>query len=227
MIQARPSILITSGGVSNLLLGAALIGIGIYLLSAGSEGGVSLFQLQQAAVRGSEAAVPAENTEQGTTIRTVFTRGMSGLILTTVSVVGTCAILQGWPLLLIGLGVVRRSKLARLGALLFAALAMPEGIACMASGMQSSRLFLFGLVLCGYTVYSFVVLLSKRSSEFFSGWRAGTYKLPGGEDAAGDAAGLVPVGPVQQPRPAVIIVMAGLLFLSTATAATFATLFFA
>src|SRR5207237_275649 len=91
-----------------------------------------------------------------------------GVILAFVAVIAGCSIVQGLPVLLVGVGVILRSNAARIFAIIFAVLALVEGLACLAGAQQSGRFVYVGIFLLVYTLLS-CVLLGKRASFEFSG----------------------------------------------------------
>lgn len=91
----RPSLLITSVGAIDVLIGLAFIGFGVYALIAGADALASLFDLQRGVdqVVGNRPAADAGN---------VFSKWLSGIILVMVGIVAGCSIAQGLPALLVG-----------------------------------------------------------------------------------------------------------------------------
>ena len=215
MSQSRPSVLITVVGAINVLIGLASIALGVLALLAGADAVASLFDLQRGVdqAAGNHAVADAAN---------VFTKGMSGIILLGVGVIAGCSIVQGLPNLLVGVGVICRSNLARIFAIIFAVLAVLEGLACLASVGQSSRFLIVGLVLIGYAVISFVALFGKRASFEFSG---GLKRAAQPHESTAMSADVPPRSEAHS-KPTAPALQTVLLIATSATTAIFATLYF-
>src|SRR5262249_6255039 len=87
--------------------------------------------------------------------------------LATAGVVGGCAIVEGLPLVLVGVGLLLRRNWARVFALVFAVLFWLQGVALVISP-PSTLLLVLGVVLVAHSVLSFVALLGRSGSRAFA-----------------------------------------------------------
>lgn len=219
MTPPRPSWLISSVGWINVLIGLVFIGFGVYVLIAGADAVSSLFQLKTDVGKAADKVVGQQHGQQVEEAAGLFAKGLSGVIVAFALVIASCSILQGLPNLLVGVGVLLRSNFARVFAIVFAVLALLEGIGCLTASGQSNTFVYLGLVLLAYAVLTFVALLGKRASIEFSG---GLQQVT---TTAQETQGEVMATP-QAERPVAVIVLSVLLVGATAAASIFGTLYY-
>jgi ankyrin repeat protein len=223
MTQPRPSLLITSVGAINVLIGLAFVGFGLYVIIAGADAVTTLFQLQTETGKAADFIAGKDNAQQAKDAAGLFTKGLSGFILAFALVIAGCSIVQGLPNLLVGVGVLMRWNVARVFAIVFAVLAVLAGVACLAAVGQSNRFLYVGLFLLFYAILTFVSLLGRRASLEFSG----------GLKQAADSLEPEKSGPMSTrdtnsaPRRPIDVVLLVIALTITATTAVFATLYFA
>lgn len=219
MTPTRPSWLISSVGWINVLIGLVFIGFGVYVLIAGADAVTSLFQLKTDVGKAADKVVGQQHAQQVEEAAGLFAKGLSGVIVAFALVIAGCSIVQGLPNLLVGVGVLVRSPVARVFAIVFAVLAVLEGIGLVANTSQS-RVFLYaGLGLLAYAGLTFVALLGKRASLEFSG------VLPQVPPSPQETQGEVMAHP-QAERPVAVVVLSVLLVGATAAASIFGTLYY-
>jgi hypothetical protein len=160
--------LISSVGLVNLLLGGLCVAFGVYCFAAGADAVGQLLQLQTEAGRATAPLTGAE-AQKANALLGAGSTGLAGILLGMVAVLAACAVLQGLPLLLAGMGLLYRKSWGRVLALLFAFLALLQGLACVLAAQRSTPLLAAGLVWLGYALLTFVALIGKRASLEFSG----------------------------------------------------------
>ncbi len=157
-------------GLVNLAIGGLYVAFGLWILLAGANAVAALFQARDAAGQvAAQVPANAEGVKTFNDLLNLASQGLSGVILALASIIAGCSIAQGLPLVLVGAGVLLRQRWARVFALFFAALALLEGVACLASKDATPLVLLAGAVLVAYGVVSFVGLLGRRASNFFAG----------------------------------------------------------
>jgi ankyrin repeat protein len=224
MTAQRPCWFISSVGWINVLIGLVYIGFGLYVLVAGADAVAVLLQLPGDAGKAAEV-VAGKDAKQAQEAVGFFAKGLSGIIVAFALVVAGCSILQGLPNLLVGVGVVLRSNVARIFALVFAVLAVLEGLACLSASGQSSRFLYAGVCLLTYAVLTFVALLGRRASlEFSGGLQQGAESI-GPEKSETMSTPLPTAASRGAPRRPIEVVLLILLLAMTATTAIFATLY--
>jgi Ankyrin repeats (3 copies) len=222
MTQPRPSLLITSVGAINVLIGLAFVGFGLYVIIAGADAVTALFQLQTETGKAADLIAGKENAQQAKDTAGLFTKGLSGIILAFALVIAGCSIVQGLPNLLVGVGVLLRWNVARVFALVFAVLAVLEGIVCLGAVGQGSRFLYVGLFLLFYAFLTFVGLLGRRASLEFAGGLKQIADAPESEKSKPMSTPEIS-GARRRPIEVVLLVIA---LTMTATTAVFATLYF-
>src|SRR5437899_1317175 len=108
MNAARPSMLISSVGWVNVFVGLAFVGFGVYVLCAGGDAVVTLYQMQTDVGKATNIVAAKEHAEQAKEAAGIFAKGLSGVILAFAFVIAGCSIVQGLPNLLVGVGVILR-----------------------------------------------------------------------------------------------------------------------
>jgi hypothetical protein len=213
--------LITAVGTVNVLIGLVFVGFGVYVLLTGADAVASVFQLQTESGKAIDLVAGKDQGEQAREAVGIFAQGLSGIIVAFSMALGGCAVLHGLPNLLVGVGVIVRSNVARVFAIVLAALALIEGLACLSGVTQSGRFLYLSLFLVVYAILTFVGLFGRRASFEFSGGLKGasTASEPFGNEA------MSPVPSSTERRPVDILLLVVALMM-TATAAVFATLYF-
>jgi ankyrin repeat protein len=161
MSTATHRVLIRLVAVNNLLFGAVCVASGVYVLWAGAAAVSDLFGLKEHAAGLTQDAQVNQATD-------LAAKGISGVILALAGVLGGCAIAQGLPWVLTGVGLLLRRNWARVLALVLAVLLGLEGLA-MLLGSSARPGQVVGAVFLAHAVLSFVALLGKGASLVFSG----------------------------------------------------------
>jgi ankyrin repeat protein len=161
MSSSSGRFLISVVALGNLLFGAAWFAWGVYVLWAGAEAVSFLVTVK-------EHATGLAGNAQVTQAADLATKGIGAWILAMTSILGGCAIAQGLPLVLVGVGLLLRRGWARVLALVFAVLFGLEGLGLLL-GPPSRPALILGGALVAQCVLSFVALQGLRASHFFAG----------------------------------------------------------
>src|ERR1043165_3702964 len=173
--RQRWSLWITGIGIVHLLFGGVFLETGLYILLAGAEAINTVLQAQnelgKVAVK-----VPGARPEDAKKIDDalkVGARGLNTFIAAAAGVQAVIAMLPGFPFLLLGLGILYRSRIARVFALLLAVPIGLLGAIALLVGLAVPAAMYVALPLLGYAVITFGCLIGKDARMEFAGAPAG------------------------------------------------------
>jgi ankyrin repeat protein len=159
-MSASRRFLIAAVAIGYLLLGGACLAWGVYVLWAGGAAVATLIDAKQQTdpLLGAQAK---QATEAAAT-------GLGAVIVAAAGVVGGCAVAEGLPVVLVGVGLLPRRNWARVLALVLAVLVGLEGAALLLGPPSGPALIVGGLLLA-LAVLSFVALLGRGATLAFAG----------------------------------------------------------
>jgi hypothetical protein len=146
---------VTVLAIGNFVWAGLYLAAGVYLVIAGSHV-ASLF---------AATPPPAGADRKTAAVKDVGTT-VSETLTVLVAVAAVLLFLQAVPLVLAGLGVLRRRRWGRFLTLLLGGFALFQGLSLLASG--KAGLIFPGLVLAGYAVAAFVILLRRPAAAEFA-----------------------------------------------------------
>jgi ankyrin repeat protein len=155
--------LVNAAAAANLLIAAAFLSFGVWILAAGADAINTVFQ-----ARGELAKVAPAGDKDLTNALDIGSKGIAGVFLALATAAAIIALVNGLPHLLIGQGLLARHRWARILGIVFGVFALLEGIGLLVSPGSATYPLLAGGVLVFYGLLSLVALIGAGAKAQFA-----------------------------------------------------------
>lgn len=152
----------------NLILGGLALAFGVYILVAGADAMATVMQAGDAGADALGKVAPGDDAKKAGDILALASKGVGAIFVAMASIVAGCAIVQGLPLVLVGLGILFRQGWARVFGILFGLLGLLQGLACLGGSGGTRGVLISGAVFTAYGLLSLIALIGGGAAIYFS-----------------------------------------------------------